>query len=362
MAQIYKRSGKWSARIQYTDSAGKRQSNSQAGFPTKTLAKKWAVEQVAKLNQGVDISKNISLADYYDHWVTTYKEPKVSDVSMVRYRTNGKNIREFFHDINIKDITRTQYQDFINHFGATHAPSTVQKINGFIRACVQSAILDDYLLKDFTQGVSLVANKNKIVKVQYLNIKEIEALLKEVRSGLTGGFTSRYMIITAIYTGMRLSEIQGLTWNDIDWAHQTISISKSWDAVKHQFKDTKNPSSVRTIKVNPELLAILKQLQANPRGTMVFLNQYGTIPTSGAVNNTLRSLLKDLDIHKRNFHFHSLRHSHVALLLAHGVDIYAISKRLGHSNIKTTANTYAYLIDEYKDKTDAQIIQALSSL
>ncbi len=95
---------------------------------------------------------------------------------------------------------------------------------------------------------------------------------------------------------------------------------------------------------------------------MVFLNQYGTIPTSGAVNHTLRALLADLNITKRNFHFHSLRHSHVALLLANGIDIYAISKRLGHSNIKTTANTYAYLIDEYKDKTDQQIITALSSL
>ena len=136
---------------------------------------------------------------------------------MLLYR--GSNSKLHYNSI------RTQYQDFINHFGATHAPSTVQKINGFIRACVQSAILDDYLLKDFTQGVSLVANKNKIVKVQYLNIEEIKALLKGARSGLTGGFTSRYMIITAIYTGMRLSEIQALTWNDIDWAHQTISIS-----------------------------------------------------------------------------------------------------------------------------------------
>lgn len=362
MAQFYKRGKGWAARIQFTDKTGKRRSKSQAGFSTKVFAKKWAVDQEAKLNQGVNIDKDISLANYYDHWVATYKEPTVSDVSMVRYNTTSKNIRNFFSDTSIKDINRTQYQKFINHFGATHAPSTVQKVNGFIRACVQSAILDDYLIKDFTQGVSLVANKKKIVKVQYLNIKEIKALLKEVRSGLTGGFTSRFMIITAIYTGMRLSEIQALTWNDIDWLHQTITINKSWDAVKHQFKDTKNASSVRTIKVNPELLTILKQLQRKARGTMVFINQYGTIPTSGAVNHTLRSLLKNLGINKQNFHFHSLRHSHVALLLAHSVDIYAISKRLGHSNIKTTANTYAYLIDEYKNKTDQQIIKALSSL
>ena len=84
--------------------------------------------------------------------------------------------------------------------------------------------------------------------------------------------------------------------------------------------------------------------------------------TSGAVNATLRELLKKLKIHRKNFHFHSLRHSHVALLLANGIDIYAISKRLGHSNTTTTSEVYAYLIDEYKEKTDDKIIKTLENI
>lgn len=362
MAEYTKRGKGWQARVSWHDSFGKRHTKAKAGFKTKKLASIWAVDMEAQLNQGVAVDKSISLYDYYLHWVATYKEPKVSDISMVRYNTTAKNIQDFFGNTNIKDISRSQYQAFINDFGKSHAPSTVQKVNSFIRACVKSAILDDFLIKDFTQGVALVANENKTVKVRYLNLKEIRALLATVEKHLSPNFTSRYMIITAIYTGMRLSEIQALTWSDIDWFNQTISINKSWNAVNHQFKATKNKSSVRKIKVNPELLTILQQLKTHSQGTMVFLDQYSTVPTSGAVNRTLQALLTELNITKRNFHFHSLRHSHVALLLAKGIDIYAISKRLGHSNIKTTANTYAYLIDEYKDKTDQQIITALSSL
>lgn len=361
MAWYQKRCGKWQARVSWMQD-GKRHYKARGGFPTKTLAREWATKNEDSLTKGVDIGKSISFYDYYVRWVDTYKKQKVSRVSMVTYNTTAKNIHRFFHDDSIKSITRSQYQAFINQFGANHAPSTVQKINGFVRACVQSAILDDYLIKDFTQGVELVANKDKIRKVQYLNIREIKALLNAAENQLTPNSVSRYMIITAIYTGMRISEIQALTWNDIDWFNQTISINKSWDSVQHQFKPTKNPSSVRTIKVNPELLTILKQLKENPRGTMVFLNRVHSIPTSNAANKALRELLNQLGIVKRNFHFHSLRHSHVALLLANGIDIYAISKRLGHSNIKTTANTYAYLIDEYKYKTDKQIIRALSDL
>ena len=61
--------------------------------------------------------------------------------------------------------------------------------------------------------------------------------------------------------------------------------------------------------------------------------------------NTLRELLAIGDMQKKNFHFHSLSHSHVAYLLSEGVDIYAISKRLGHADISITLKTYAYLLD-----------------
>lgn len=360
MAYYSKRGKGWQARISWYDNHEKRHTKSKGGFPTKAAAKLLGTENEAKLRQGINIGKTISFYDYFCHWVETYKENKVSHVSLVRYWTTEKNIQDFFGNAQIKDITRTQYQSFINKFGATHAPSTVQKINGFIRAAVQSAILDDYLLKDFTKGVTLVANKDKVKKVQYLSVEEIKQLTKWLAANLDPDHTSRYMIITAIYTGMRLSEIQALTWQDVDFIHQTITISKSWDAVNKQFKDTKNESSKRTIKVNPELLAYLVQLQG--RSTMVFMNVDGDIPTSGAVNKTLRTALNAVKLAKRNFHFHSLRHSHVALLLAQGIDLYAISKRLGHSNLSTTANVYAYLIDEYKDKTDQQIINALKAL
>lgn len=361
MASYIKRGKNWQARISWYDNHGNRRTKSKGGFPTKTLAKQWGTENEARLRQGINIGKEVSFYDYFTYWVETYKENKVSHVSLVRYYTTENDIQDFFGNQSIKSITRTQYQSFINKFGASHAPSTVQKINGFIRACVKSAILDDYLLKDFTQGVALTANKAKIKNVDYLNLEEIKKLTSFLSHHLDYRHTSHYMILTAIYTGMRLSEIQALTWKDIDLVHQTITINKSWNSLEHKFKATKNKSSVRTIKINPELIAYLMQLKNN-NSTMVFMNDGRTIPTSGAVNKSLQLALDALNIHRKNFHFHSLRHSHVALLLAEGIDLYAISKRLGHSNISTTANTYAYLIDEYRDKTDQQIINALKAL
>ena len=103
-------------------------------------------------------------------------------------------------------------------------------------------------------------------------------------------------------------------------------------------------------------------LRQHSNSNLVFRSEFGTIPTSNALNAKLRGLLADLKLKRTNFHFHSLRHSHVALLLAEGIDIYAISKRLGHSDISITMNTYAYLIDEYKHETDQKIVEALDKL
>lgn len=372
MASIKKVYGKWQARVTWHDNNGKRHFKSQNGFATKRIAMQWADELQSQLNHGIQIEKAISFKDYYDKWVQTYKKPKITSKTLNRYNNIGRVIKAYFKKTNIRKITRINYQSFVNEYGGNHAPSSVKKLNSIIRSCVKSAILDDYLQKDFTQNVTLTADGSKELEVEYPNVKEIKAILNATINGMTGRrYTSRYMIVTAIYTGMRKEELQALTWNDIDFIHHTINIDKAWREAKdqgetdkhfktHRFKPTKNKSSIRKIKVNNKLIQLLNELRINAPSNLVFVDQFGTIPTSTPLNKKLREIMSQLHIKKKNFHFHSLRHSHVALLLANGIDIYAISRRLGHSDITTTMNTYAYLIDEYKNKSDKAILNALN--
>ena len=88
----------------------------------------------------------------------------------------------------------------------------------------------------------------------------------------------------------------------------------------------------------------------------------GNIPTTNAANKALRKQLNKLHIYKDHFHFHSLRHTHVALLLFKGVPLYAVSKRLGHSNMSITASVYAYMLDELRQQSDDQIEDILNKI
>lgn len=361
MASISKRGKTWQIRTSYTDVHGKRHFKSKAGFKTKKEAELYINELTKSAEQQTN-NANTIFKDYFDDWAKTYRLPNITNVTAQWYTQTSKQIDKHFGNVDIRDITRRDYQSFINTYGENRSKSSVSKVNTLIRACIQNAVYEDVIPKDFTKGIIITFDKSKTRKIDYLNLDEIKKLTQYLISGLNRHFTSRYMILTALYTGARLGEIMALTWDDINFNFKTITINKAWDYTNGGgFKPTKNESSNRVIRVNSEFLDILKELKDN-NSDMVFLNQYNTIPSSNAVNKTLKESLKNLSIIRSGFHFHSLRHSHVAFLLANNVDIYAISKRLGHSNLGTTTKVYAYLIDEYKAKSDIVIDNSLDTL
>ena len=363
MASITKLNGKWRVRVSWYDDQGKRHFKTKAGFPTKLEANRWARSIEVQKNDGSISNKSVAFADYFNEWFKTYKESKIVYTTAVKYRVIHRMLTEFFGNKTIDKITRRDYQNFMNNYGSSHAPESVKKTNATIRACVKSAILDDLITKDFTQNVELIWNNNRVQKVDYLNVDEINRLADYVYSMMDpkDRYTSYYMIYTAIMTGMRLQEIAGLKWDDINFNWKTININKAWDFASKRLTTTKTESSNRIIRVNSKLLDALKELKSDDY-ELVFENSNHHIPESAACNRTLRKALVNLNIDKPSYHFHSLRHSHVALLLYKGVDIYAISKRLGHSDLTTTTKKYAYLIDELKQKTDDNIESILDSV
>lgn len=362
MASFSKRYGKWQARITWFDDQGGKHQKAKNGFPTKQAAKQYAAKIEAQRLNGIQIKADPAFIDYYKQWFTTYKKPKISDNTARHYKLVGNLIQKFFGKKKLKTIKRIDFQKFINDYGQNHSPESVKKVYTISHACIRSAITDGIIYRDVADQVAVTADESRSMHVQYLSLSEIKNLLETAKDGRNPAYTSRYLIIAAIYTGARLSELAGLTWKDVDFKKHLVSINKAWDYLHHGgFTKTKNKSSVRTIRVNTNFLSALNELKANG-STLVFMNADHTIPTSNAVNKELRFLLKKAGLYKRDFHFHSLRHSHVAYLLSQGVDLYSISKRLGHSNMMTTGKVYAYLIDEYQEKQNDEIENKLQKL
>jgi len=364
MASIVKRNKTWQVRISYQDQNNEHKVALKGGFATKKEASVFAAQAEVKKSTGDLIIPEPQLfSDYFEEWFETYKRSAIRERTVATYRQAINALKTYLPDETLEDMTKRKYQQFLNVYGKNRAKSTVSKMNSLYHAAIHDGVYDELIKKDFINGTSVVYNSEKTRKIEYLNINEEKKLINYLLETRNKHFTSKYMIITALLTGMRPGEVGGLRWDDINFNFSTFALKQSWNETTKDFEPLKNETSYRTIRVDKWLLDLLQELPTKDDAQhRVFANQYGTIPTSKAVNDVIKKTFDQCKINRKGFHFHSCRHTHVSFLLSKGINIYAISKRLGHRDITTTTRVYAYLIDEYKAKTDEQIIGALSEL
>ena len=168
-----------------------------------------------------------------------------------------------------------------------------------------------------------------------------------------------WFILLVAKTGMRFSEALALTPSDFDFPNQTININKTWDYKSNKgFLPTKNKSSVRKVHIDWQTTSQFSQLVKDKEESKpIFVN--GRIYNS-TINGKIERLCKDVGI--PSITIHGLRHTHASLLLFSGVSIASVARRLGHSSISTTQNTYIHIINEMNNQDLDLIIKSLSKL
>jgi len=154
MASISKRGKTWQIKTSYFDIHGKRHFKSKADFKTKKEAELYINTLTESAEQETTIESTI-FKDYFDGWAATYCLPNITKLTAQLYSTTNKHINKFFSNTDIKDITRRSYQSFINNYGERRSKSSVSKLNTLIRACVQNAVYEDIIPKDFTKDIIL---------------------------------------------------------------------------------------------------------------------------------------------------------------------------------------------------------------
>ena len=241
MASYKKTKKGWSVRVSKREN-GKLRQVFKSGFATKSEAREFAFE-VENADPVKDEKKKL-FADYFTEWHETYKAGKVAPSTYRKYQHVDKILHDHFPDVPIADMTRQKYQAFLNDYGANHSKEMMSEVNVYVRSCVKSALYDEIIKKDFTIGIELPYDRSKTWSVEYLSLDEVKTLIHEATASLDPRYTSAYMVMTAIYTGMRLGEIAALTWNDIDFMHKTISVNKSYSYVQRELKEPKSKSSV----------------------------------------------------------------------------------------------------------------------
>lgn len=373
MASIKKIKSGWQYRISYKEN-GEYKTKSKNGFRTKKEAEIAASEMELKLNKGYDVQASERLfTEFFRDWYEIYRKGKQSPYNDADIRKAVEFAERSFVEVKLKDLTRNMYQKALNDFAETHSTATLKKHHTYMRACIRDAIEDGILTRDPTYKavvIGKVAPKNETSK--YLNFGEAQKLIREVKKDMRLRYISRYMILFALATGCRFSEMSGLTWDCVDFEKRNIKIKKTWDAkYVDGFSNTKNYGSKRTITVDEKTLNMMAALKHDQDKSamstglrneynLCFVNSKMQLVTNNAVLKTLKRLCRNAGI--KEVTTHSLRHTHASMLLYKGVNIKYLSRRLGHTDITTTLQTYSHVLDEMEQTESRHVDDTMEEL
>ncbi|MEG0284802.1 MAG: tyrosine-type recombinase/integrase [Vagococcus sp.] len=308
------------------------------------------------------MTNDLSLTNYFQQWIETYKKPAVSHVTYIKYQNTLQHTVTYFGNANLTKLTRLSYQRAINNFAKTHAKRTTATFHKQIRAAILDAVEEGLIDYDFTRKVIITGKEKTNQKAKFHSYIEWKSLIQYTEKNSID--SQNFIVYLSAMTGLRFAEVLGLTLEDVDVKNKIITINKSWDYKYHSgFKPTKNDSSIRrididnrTIKVIKEIIRYRKLKQSNQR---ICIDDNGNLPVSATINRHLEKICKELGIPLISFH--GLRHTHASILLYKGVNILSVSKRLGHKDITTTQSVYLHIIKEMEERETKLIMKIMTN-
>ena len=298
------------------------------------------------------------LTEYYRNWIMMYKEGAIRDVTLSKYWMSLSWIERLAPDLKLGDVTRTAYQQIINEYAKEHERQTTMDFHHQLKGAILDAVDDGLIPRDPTRKVIIKGRTPANKKKKYLNQFELHTLLKSLNLGDEVSWD--WFILLVAKTGMRFSEALAITPEDFDFAHQTVSVSKTWNYKEGGgFAPTKNRSSVRKIQIDWQVVMQFTSLVKDlPPDKPIFVTDKKVY--NSTINDILERYCRKLDIPVISVH--GLRHTHASILLYAGVSIGSVARRLGHASMTTTQKTYLHVIQELENQDVDLVMRSLANL
>lgn len=314
----------------------------------------------------IDINNNLTFGEWYYTWLKEYQSKKKYNT----YREYESIYRLYIKDsslskVKISDLKPMHLNKYYNDL-LTHGikDSKIVTINARIKTCLNEAERQDLILKNYAKNITLPVKKE-------INTKQFKALTREDQDKLIKYLDTKddpraLAIQFDLGTGLRIGELLGLKWEDIDVIENRVNVIHNLQYEKdengriiHVLQTTKNENSIRSVPIPEELVKKLKihkikqyeiKLKLgekyNDEG-FVFVNNLGNLYHRTSFRDYLNKALKDLNIN--HIKVHGLRHSYATRLFEANVPPKTIQILLGHADITTTLNIYTHVDEKQKE-------------
>ena len=293
----------------------------------------------------------LKLSDWMHEWLDLYL-PNIEATTRAGYTERiNKRLIPYIGNTPLKNLQTATIQQWVStlHRVEQLSPKSVKNVFLNLKAALDKAVTLKMLPSNPCTGV--VLPKPVDYHAEVYDGSEIELLLDKAKG------TDIYLLVVLIVSiGFRRGEISALQWSDIDFEHSVIHITKSKVIAdgKKIVKAPKTKSGTRDIYIGKNLLKLLKSEYAKYCRDKLsmgkdFVDSNCVIrQENGACYSPDSLTQKWIRFHKANelkpIRLHDLRHTCATAMLGEGVDFKVMQTRLGHSDIRTTMNTYAHTL------------------
>lgn len=339
---------------------------------TKVQVKIELAKFVAEVEQGTVIEgKSITFKEFTEIWKRDYGSKELAPSTYKRYcRILETRLLPYFGHFYINKIRPTDIMKFYdllekdtqlvrkkgNNGSKTKKPlsgKTILEHHRLLRAMLHKAVYWQLIVTNPAERVQ--PPKARKPKRRSYDDEQTKILIENLELLPNEDTKYKVAIILTVFTGVRLGELMGLEWQDVDFKNGIISINRSSQYLANMGVFTKVPkteSSIREIAIPEFIISLLEEYklwyeeQKSIYGELwtnsdrLFVQADGKPMHPSTISKWFVKYVGQIGLPVINFH--GLRHTNASLLVAQNIDIAVISARLGHAQISTTLDFYVH--------------------
>ena len=327
-----------------------------------------------------------TLNEYFDFWMKTFAKSGRKATTCTNYKSYyDTHIRKGIGKKPIAKITKVDCQKIINELadkGKAH--STLTNLKSCLNVVFECALDDEIILKNPVKNIKLPqtgSKKREAIKEEHLRI-----FMEYVKNSRKYAYTYPAFIVL-FNMGVRIGEMAALTWDDVDFKRNVISVDKTVNRYRKAdygftmaIASPKSETSDRTIPMNSTVKVTLLKLRLHnnvsdvclPRvddagriqgyvSGFVFLNSIGNVWSEPSFLSLIKRIILRLNKEAaeketeqiEDFCPHMARHTYTSIAYSAGADIKTVSEILGHASTSVTLDTYTHLTEEKKKQQEA---------
>lgn len=341
-------------------------------------------ELLCKIDKGArfnTVNAKKTLNEYFDYWFAEFAKSGRKATTCTNYKSYYNTyIRNTIGKKQLTKITKLDCQKIINKMtedGKKH--STMANLKSCLNIVFECAVDDDILIKNPAKNLQIPQTECK--KRTAIEQNRIEVFMDYVKNSRQ--YSYLYPAFVVLFnSGMRVGEMAALTWEDIDFQENAISVNKTVNRYRKAdygftvaIASPKSKTSVRVITMNRTtrlVLLKLKMQNVSPAAKLpyvddsghirryvtgfVFCNSMGNVWTEPAFRDVINRIIEHYNREAEengqepleNFCPHMTRHTYTTLAYSAGADANIVSEILGHASTAVTLDTYTHLTNEKK--------------